>query len=366
MLKRIEIRGFRNLMSTSFDIEDWLDVELGDTGHLFLGDNGAGKTSFIEAVYLLATTRSFRTPKIVDCLRHGGDGFFIRGRTERRTILEVGWVDGRRVRRLNGGGSSLAEHLAVLPVVPWTPADLDILVGPPEARRRFIDRGIIGSKPSAIAVFSRYRQALQEKRKLLQTGSPRETLRDLLSPWNQILAQAAAQLTLLRQAQVEALQRELQAVSKICELGIPAVDLRYKPSPKESLDGVSAIFDKLDSVAEREIVMQQPLLGSHRDDIRIRWRGRAVKQVASAGERKALGLALTAAHGQVMSTQGIRPIYLLDDVDTELDAGRLASLWKFFGLAGQVLATSNRPAVWADLDVPFRFRCSAGTVSREG
>lgn len=363
MLTRLAVRGFRNLMSTSGDADDWLDLSFGPAGHLFLGDNGAGKTSLVEAVYLLATTRSFRTPKIADCLRHGGDGFFLRGETADRAGLEVAWVEGERIRRLNGGRSSLAEHLAVLPVVPWTQTDIDVLVGPPQARRRFLDRGIIGRRPASIEVTARYRRALQEKRKLLQGTFRGEGIRDLLTSWNQVLAKSAAELALLRRDQVEALDVELREVLALCELGLPAIELRYKPSPKDALQGEQVIFERLEAVADRELAAQQPVLGCHRDELDIRWQGRPIRQVASAGERKALGLALTAAHGQVMSTNGVRPTYLLDDVDTELDEGRLASLWKFFGRSGQVLATSNRPAVWSNLEVPLRFRCSAGTIS---
>lgn len=351
-------------MSTSGS-EDRLRVELGSESHLILGDNGAGKTSFIEAVYLLATTRSFRTPKIADCLRHGETAFHLRGETRDRARLEVSWVDGGRVRRLNGGRSSLAEHLAVLPVVPWTQSDLDILVGPPQARRRFLDRGVIGSRPSAITVISRYRQALQEKRKLLQDRRMGDAVRDLLMPWNQILAQASAELSRRRFEQTEALARELVDIFRICDLDLPEVELRYKPSPKQSLDGEEAVLRKLEEVTDREIALQQPVVGCHRDDLEIRWQGHPVRRVASAGERKALGLALTAAHGKVLSSFGARPIYLLDDVDTELDGGRLAALWRFFGSAGQVLATSNRPAVWRDLEVPLRFGCRSGTIFLE-
>lgn len=357
MLTRFESRGFRNLESTG------LEFEAG--GHLLLGDNGAGKTSFLEGVYMLATTRSFRTPRINDCLRHGEGSFFLSGETDDRAQLEVAWVDGERIRRTRGARVPLADHLAVLPVVSWTQADLEVLVGPPQARRKFIDRGVISCRPAAISVVSRYRQALQEKRRLLQKARPSDKgLVDLLDPWNRLVAEASAQLAKLRFSYVESLQQELHEVIGLCELDLPPISLRYRPSPKEALEGQNIIYDKLESAFSREVALQQPVMGCHRDELEIRWQGHPIRQVASAGERKALGLALTAAHGRVLEASSVRPVYLLDDVDTELDAGRLASLWEFFGATKQVFATSNRPVVWRDLAVPNRFRCNTGAIRR--
>ena len=358
MLTRFESRGFRNLESAGLELEGG--------GHLLLGDNGAGKTSFIEGVYLLATTRSFRTPRIHDCLRHGEGSFFLSGETDDRAQLEVAWVDGERIRRTRGARASLSDHLAVLPVVSWTQSDLEVLIGPPQARRKFLDRGVIGCKPAAISVVSRYRRALQEKRKLLQRVKPNDDhLADLIDPWNHLVASAAAELAKLRFHYVEALEEELREVIRVCALELPSVSLRYKPSPKDALEGIERIYDKLNSALPREVALQQPVLGSHRDELEIRWKGLPIRQVASAGERKALGLALTAAHGKVLEAASVRPVYLLDDVDTELDAGRLASLWQFFGATEQVFATSNRPVVWRDLAVPHRFKCNSGSIRRE-
>ena len=87
--------------------------------------------------------------------------------------------------------------------------------------------------------------------------------------------------------------------------------------------------------------------------------------MASAGERKALGLALVAAHGETLKKSGAAPTYLLDDADAELDRQRLVALWRGLGEAGQLLATSNRPAVWEA--VPGRrFYCDSGRIALSG
>ncbi len=116
------------------------------------------------------------------------------------------------------------------------------------------------------------------------------------------------------------------------------------------------------AVSERERALQQPILGPHRDDLSIRWHGHELRRVASAGERKALGLALLGAHGRVLAEVGRDPVYLLDDVDTELDHDRLAALWRVFGAARQLFATSNRPKVWEEAEIDNRWRCEDGRL----
>ncbi len=322
--------------------------------HLILGDTGAGKTSLLEAIYLLATTRSFRTSQIADCRRHGESTFELAGEVENdaRQRLEVSWSKSGRRRKFNGSRSSLAKHLAVLPVICWTSNDCQILTGPPEARRRFLDRGLVGLRPAAVSVFARYRQALAAKRQLLLTGGGE------LRVWNKVLAVAAAELIALRGAYVERLSQALAEVLGENNLGLPEISLTYRPSPAaQTAEGLESLFE---AVAERELQAVRPLLGPHRDDLRIRWQGHEIRRVASAGERKLLGLSLLAAQGRVLAASKKRPIYLLDDVDTELDGRRLASIWAVFSSAEQLFATSNRARIWRDVEPLQRLECSAG------
>lgn len=352
MLVQLTARDFRNL--------EPLDLTFGEGVHLVLGPNGAGKTSLLEAVYALATTRSFRTARVADCRRHGAPGFRLSGEVEAasRTSLELVWLEGARERLVNGKGSTLAEHLAVLPVVAWTSSDLDVLVGSPAERRRFLDRGIVGLRPAAIDVLGRYRRTLDEKRRLLERR-PGEAE---WQTWNHMLAAAAAELVALRAAYVDELSRALAAVLGSCDLGFPPIELRYQPSPRSGLEGAQRIGEELASVAARERRIGRLLLGPHLDELKILWDGRELRRVASAGERKALGLALTTAHGEVLRRAGRAPCYLLDDVDTELDRGRLEALWAVLGTARQLFATSNRPGVWETIAASRRWRCEGGRI----
>ncbi|HKI03965.1 MAG TPA: DNA replication and repair protein RecF [Thermoanaerobaculia bacterium] len=340
MLAQLAVRDFRNLEPFS-----WRPV-MGS--HLLLGGNGAGKTSLLEAVYVLATTRSFRAAQIADCARHGAGSFHVQGEieTDRRSTLEAGWMDGQRIRALNGKVTPLAEHLAVLPVVAWTSAaEAEVLVGAPKARRRFMDRGVVGIRPPALEVLGRYREALRQKRGLLLGDGAG------IEIWNEMLAATAADVIAQRHRYVELLKVQLGGVIEASGLAFPPIELRYRPSPTNGLEGQEVIAEAFDRIADRERRRQMPLLGPHRDELEILWGGHEIRRVASAGERKALSLMLLAAHGRVMEEAGRSPLYLLDDLDAELAPPTVAAVWGVFREAGQLFATSNRPQVWLTLEV---------------
>ncbi|HTQ81099.1 MAG TPA: DNA replication and repair protein RecF, partial [Thermoanaerobaculia bacterium] len=291
MLSQLTAAGFRNLTS--------LSLSLAPGSHLFLGGNGAGKTSFLEAIYVLATTKSFRTRQIADCVRHGADLFHLAGEVlsevnGARARLEVAYGSDFRLRTVNGRHAPLAEHLAALPVVAWTSADVELLSGAPVLRRRFLDRGVVGLKPAALDILGRYREALRHKRGLLASGGPG------LEAWNELLSGVAAELIARRKAYVETLAVRLTEVVAESGLSFPPVELAYRPSPASGLAGASAIAESLERIADRERQRQLPLVGPHRDDLEIRWGEHEVGRVASAGERKALSLLLLAAHGRVL------------------------------------------------------------------
>jgi DNA replication and repair protein RecF len=340
MLSQLAARDFRNLEPLS-----WRPAA---GSHLLLGGNGAGKTSLLEAVYVLATTRSFRASQIGDCARHGAGSFHLQGEieTDRRATLEVGWMDGQRVRALNGKVTPLAEHLSVLPVVAWTAAaEAEVLVGAPKARRRFMDRGVVGIRPVALEALGRYREALRQKRGLLLSDGAG------LEIWNEMLAATAADVIAQRHRYVELLRAQLTPVLAASGLPFPTIELRYSPSPANGLEGQEAIATALDRVADRERRRQMPLLGPQRDELEILWGEHEIRRVASAGERKALSLMLLAAHGRVMEEAGRPPLYLLDDMDAELAPSTVSAVWGIFRGAAQLFATSNRPQVWLTLDV---------------
>jgi DNA replication and repair protein RecF len=323
-----------------------------------LGGNGAGKTSLLEAIYLAATTKSFRTSDLGVCARHDEPGFHValEAGPSGRDRLELGWQRGARIRLVNGSETPIGEHVAVQPVVLWTAAEEDPLAGVPALARRLVDRGLVSTRPGALAALGRYRHVLAQKRSLLATGGDAASL----ASWNELLAEAAAEIIALRAAYVTALDAALARVRERTPLELPPLALEYAPSPGSA--DRAEILAALEATAARERARARPLVGPHRDTVRFRWRERAVVDVASAGERKALGLLLAAAQGTLVETTGKAPLYLLDDADAELDRERLAGVWQAFGPVAQLLATSSRPEVWEGLETAHRWRVAEGRV----
>ena len=256
MIERFTCRDFRNLGPLEWRPEPGAQV--------IVGANGAGKTSLLEALYLLATSRSFRGARPAECCRRGAEAFFLEAEVagERRARLGVGWSAASGLERLlNGKPASPAEHLAVQPVVSWSAADAELLDGPPLGRRRLLDQGVVASRPAALALLARYRQALEQKRRLLAEG-----LRGL-GPWNELLASAAAELVALRRDFAERLGERLTAILEVSPLELGEVELRYRPSVDPGEGGAEAVLAGLEAAREEERRQRRPLLGPHRDDV---------------------------------------------------------------------------------------------------
>jgi DNA replication and repair protein RecF len=359
LLAHLSLLNFRNL--------EPLKWGPGPGSHLLLGGNGAGKTSVLEAVYVLATTRSFRAARLEDCVRHHSDGFQLESEidTDHRATLELRWIEGKRIRLLNGKTAPLSEHLAALPIVAWTHAEAEVLVGAPKARRRFLDRGVVGIRPPALDLLNRYAEALRQKRQLLLQSAAIQGGTQGLEVWNEILATTAAEVIRLRHAYVERLREVLVGVLAESTLDLPPIEVRYRPSPAAGLEGAAVIAAALERAADRERLRQIPLLGPQRDEVEILWGGHDIRRVASAGERKALSLLLVAAHGRVLEFAGRRPLYLLDDADAELAPSTHAAVWnvfRSFRSEPQIIATSNRPQVWLTLDVGKAWEMDKGRM----
>lgn len=309
----------------------------------------------------MATTRSFRTSQLSECCSHDAGRFDVEAEVEadQRTRLAVHQTESGRTRSVNGTSSSLTDHLKVLPVVAWTASEGVLLGGPPEGRRRFVDQGIVSSRPAALEVLGRYRRALSQKRQLLAQGGGVG-----LEAWNEVLAGESSALMTLRREYLGRLSATVAEVNREIGLDLPAISLRYLPSIRGG-DDRGHVYAELEAVRSRELAESRPLIGPHRDEVEIRWGDHLIKRVGSAGERKVLGLLISAARGRVLATAGRLPLFLLDDADSELDGRRLEAIWELFRGFDQVFISSNRSSVWKADSEARRWRLESGSLSSD-
>src|SRR6476620_8018573 len=181
-LAEIDATNFRNLTGK---------IVWGPQLNIIYGNNGQGKTNWLEAIHILARTKSFRTQRLQEAIRFGEELATVRGRisvtTDLERDLQVTLQGNSKTILVNGKRETLARYLSQLQVFSFTAADLDVVRGMPEARRRFLDRGVSSIKPSYLKTISDYNKVIKQKNRVLQLANENELgpnkVEDLLAPW---------------------------------------------------------------------------------------------------------------------------------------------------------------------------------------
>ena len=334
--------------------------------NLVLGGNGAGKTSLLEAIHLLAYGRSFRGGAHEALLRRGADGFSVFGLwrradgAERRTGLAR---EGREWQaRLDGSPvASLAAIHEACAVVCFEPGSHALLEGSGEPRRRFLDWGLFHVEPGFLPVWRRYQRALRQRNALLKQGPAPGELR----PWEQELSDAGVELDRLRSAYLAALEPGFSALAAqlLGELG-PAALHHGQGWPADI-----PLADALEQARPRDLRLGFTSVGPHRGDWRARYAGMAGIQTLSRGQEKLTALAALLAQAEHMATRaGDWPVILLDDLGSELDRAHQAAVWRWLrSRPAQVLVTGTEaPAAEVGAAVDAVFHVEQGNVQATG
>ncbi len=342
-LRHVATQSFRNLADAR--------VELAPASTVLLGDNGQGKTSFLEAIGVLATTKSFRRARADELARHGETSTRVAGRVESESAgavdLAAAFESGRRLAHVGRAPAELADYIGHLVVVPITQAHAGIIRGAPQERRDFLDRGLLGVRPAYLRTLSRYRRTLRQKSALLRAGAGDRAAE--LAAWNDRLAEDGADVTLQRR---EYLAEIREALAELAPTFLPATEplemglhdiLERSPGSSEREAVVARLRDRLQALAGREIAQRQPLGGPHRDEVTLTLAGRDIRKYASSGQQRNALLALKLAKVDVFRRRrGETPVLLVDDLDTEIDRGRLERFLEHVGGRAQAVLTSSK------------------------
>jgi DNA replication and repair protein RecF len=300
----------------------------------FVGANALGKTNLVESIYVLATGRSFRrTAQTRDLVMHGCDEAAVRGEVLRggfQTRLEVRLGKSRRLTVNGNEVHLLRDYVRHLSVVAFHPEDLMIVRGGPDVRRDFVDRAAFTLFPEYLDEYSRYQRALAERNQLLKHGAaPGE-----LEAWTEELAVTGAGLATAR---MKYLGQFLPAAKEAFEeiFGPVGLELAYDPSPKALLEEPVEVWREvmLRALKDREAddrFRGFTTVGPHRDDLKIELGGKEARVYASQGQTRALALAFRVA--QIRHAEGVlgsAPLFILDDVGSELDETRRGFLADF-------------------------------------
>jgi DNA replication and repair protein RecF len=319
--------------------------------NVFVGDNGQGKTNLLEAIYVVAALRSFRTSKLSDLVRFGSAGMKLGARVlkaELTRVYEVELALGSRqkVVRLDGKAARpLARYFGAFNVVVFTPEDLALPRGAPADRRRFLDRGVFNLESAYLPVASDFDKVLKTRNSVLKQAGQGlvggRQLAELLAVYDTQLARLAVQIVEARVRFLASLAPELErAFAEITRTGMVAT-ARY--ASKCSGLSAEAIEQQLRDSRARDLGAQSTQLGPHRDDVILELDGREAGSFASQGQLRAIMLAWKTAELTVLGrAHGDSPILLLDDVSSELDPSRNEFLFEHLAnLAGQCFITTT-------------------------
>lgn len=368
-IERLYADRFRNL--EAIDFEPHLRF------NILEGDNGQGKTNVLEALYLLAGLRSFRTNKLAECIAFDADKAEVAARIERGGVrTDLGIELGRPRHRVLIDGKTAtrsADYLGRLTLVLFTPDDLAMPHGEPGARRRYLDRVIFNHRPGYLEELRRYEQCLGQRNAMLRQANGGALDRDLLEVFDGLLAEAGAVISLRRAVFAQQFDAQIKAEFEQVAAGGLSASMRYasRLSLEEDADlgaRQQALLAELAVTHDRDRRRGFTGSGPHLDDLVLLINDRPARIHASQGQCRALVLAMKIAEIRSLEAQlGEAPVLLMDDVSSELDRRRNAALMAHLdALGGQVFLTTT-DAGYIALTAPRSvFVMSAGRCTSRG
>ena len=311
-LVHLRLRDFRNYAR--------LDADFPSGFHLLLGDNAQGKTNILEAIYLLATLRSFRGVAGAQMVRHGQKGYFVSARiaSQAEHDIKIYWSPAQRKLSLDGQPvRKLGDYLGVVRAVVFCTEDLQLIKGVARLRRRFMDLLLAHTHAIYLPVLQRYARAVRSRNALLRQRIVDEAA---LEGFTRELIGAGRQIMDFRREllpRVAGLARE--AYARVARSAEP-LELEYQPSVKHDF----AV--ELARNRARERAFRSTIVGPHRDELQLRLDGKSAAKFASEGQKRSIAIALKLTQAEYLTDiHGVPPILLIDDVMGELDAKRRAA-----------------------------------------
>jgi DNA replication and repair protein RecF len=369
-----------HLQLADFRSYETVDVPIGPGVATFVGANGQGKTNLVEAVEYLSTLSSHRVSSDQPLVRAGAERAIVRARVnaglddDRQLLLEVEISPGKANRaKLNRSPVRRPrEILGLLRSVVFSPEDLAIVKGDPAERRRFLDELVTARWPRLAGVRADYDRVLRQRNTLLKSlvGRPRSVsdAASTLDVWDSHLAAAGAELLDARLATLDALMPQVaKAYADIAPTNNEA-RADYKTSldlgtETSRADLAGLLLAKMAERRSDELQRGLSLVGPHRDDVVLSLGTLPVRGYASHGESWSFALALRLGAFQLLRSDGVEPVLVLDDVFAELDATRRERLAAGVSGAEQLLVTAAVGADVPQLLQGRRYEVAAGQVT---
>jgi DNA replication and repair protein RecF len=355
-LARLRLRDFRNYAR--------LDADFSPGFHLLLGDNAQGKTNILEAVYLMATLRSFRGVGGAQMIRHGQKGYFVGGKIVGQGDHEIKmyWSAAERSLSLDGRPvKKLSDFLGALRAVVFCTEDLQLVKGTARIRRRFLDLLLTQTHSTYLPLLQRYAQGLRSRNALLKRPILDEAA---LESFTRELVATGEEIIRLRRELIPKLSPLARLAYRRISNDAEELRIEYLPSVKKDF----AV--ELAQSRRREQSYRATLVGPHRDDLQLLQNEKSAAQFGSEGQKRTLAIALKMAQAEYLTgIHGVPPVLLIDDVMGELDekrrSGFLPLLERSHQARGQVFMTATEENWPRELGRELqRWEVKAGALQR--
>lgn len=320
-LKHISIINYKNLSQVELDLSPKINC--------FVGNNGMGKTNLLDAVYYLSFCRSYINPVDSQNIKHDADMCMIQGKylmdNEKEEEIYCGLRrrQKKQFKRNKKEYEKLSDHIGLIPLVMISPADIEIIEGASEERRKFMDIAISQFDKEYMQALIRYNKALQQRNAILKMDDNQIDF-TLLQIWEEQMVEEGELIYLRRQAFVEEFTPIFDRFYKTISLSSENVSFDYI-----SQLGDNDFAEKLLQTRRRDIAIGHTTTGIHRDELEMLLDGYPIKKVGSQGQNKTYFVSMRLAQFHYLLKTGKRvPILLLDDVFDKLDANRVEEIVK--------------------------------------
>ncbi len=325
-LKKIQIRDFRNIQSA--------ELEFADTFNFITGDNGAGKTSLLEAVSFLARGKSFKTSNSASLIRTGKGDFLIVALGDRHEKLGLRRTPTDTQVRLNGQAvNRLSDLVRLIPLLVITPNSHELIERGPDQRRQFIDWGLFHVEQSYAREMQLYRKLLKQRNAVIRSDFESAVY------WEKGLATQGERVDRYRQNFIEQLEplfhETLHHFADISHLS-----LDYEPGWHVE----KGLQEHLASKRESDRKSGNTSVGPHRADLTLKIGKTPARERLSRGQQKLVVISLILAQARLLGEQGSMPTILVDDLPAELDSGHQKRLLDLLAeIPSQKIITSIDP-----------------------
>ncbi|MBO2944465.1 DNA replication/repair protein RecF [Paenibacillus sp. F411] len=343
-VKNIRLQHYRNYEHLHLD-------SFGDV-NLIIGQNAQGKTNLVEALFVLALSKSHRTSKDKELIAFDQSHAHMAAEVEKKygsLKLELSLSTQGKKARINGlEQRKLSDFIGTLNVVMFAPEDLEIVKGTPGIRRRFLDMEIGQVTPSYLFHLQQYQKVLLQRNNLLKSLWGKDASQQgMLDIWNAQLVEHGVKIVKKRKQFIKKLQKWAESIHQGITNGLEELQLLYLPSfsnTEEEDEAVlfEAFMIKLSQVKDQEIRRGMTLAGPHRDDLAFYINGKEVQTYGSQGQQRTTALSLKLAEIELIQEEiGEYPVLLLDDVLSELDPYRQTQLIETFQSKVQTFITAT-------------------------